>query len=107
VRSAVSESVLAIEAVGAEELLIAHEEKVSVQAALAELDEPMQQVWQVFFVDQMTTVEGAAALGVSRATATRYKQALREELAVRLAKNVDRGGGGGGGGDDDDARVWK
>lgn len=89
VRSAVGESVLAIEALDLDELVIANDKKASIQAMLAEMGEPAPRVWQVFFVEQMTTDEGAAALGVSRATATRQKKALRDALLERLAEPGD------------------
>lgn len=86
VRSAVGESVLAIEALGLDELVIVGEKKASIQALVEAMGDPAPRVWQVFFVDQMTTEEGAAALGVSRATATRYKKALSDALLERLAE---------------------
>lgn len=85
-RSAVGECVLAIEALGLDELVIVAEKKASIQAILVELGDPAPRVWDVFFVQQMTTDEGAAALGVSRATAHRHRTALRDALLERLAE---------------------
>lgn len=96
VRQAVGESVLAVEALGPDEQANVGQRKATVEAILETIGEAVPQaplVWRVFFVEQMTTEDAAAALGVSRATATRRKKALRDLLLERLADHDDNSSG--------------